>query len=33
MMDLSDVIIPNTVESGRQGNVEGGGEDEDPFWS
>jgi hypothetical protein len=32
-MNLSDVIIPNTVEAGSQATVGGGGMDDDPFWS
>jgi hypothetical protein len=38
-MNLSDVIIPNTVVAGSQsqetavGGWEGDGKDDDPFWS
>jgi hypothetical protein len=32
-MNLSDVIIPNTVDTGSQETVGGEGIDDDPFWA
>ena len=32
-MDLSDIIIPNTVDQASEGGRTGGVEEDDPFWS